>query len=210
MHVTGHVPRGEPQLHAESVRTAAAVAAHCTLCAAAVPRVQCSCGQPFRGCVVRVRTAQARHAVCSVLQGHCAPWSDAALGSVPPSPPLLTPLPGQCLIVVNGTLLQSVSEMWLHNLYIRNVYDRLDSGTLMVRAAPCDDTPGRSSLYMTSITAQGSGNNSAWLYVEQMAYAQGAPPPLRPRRSCRRIACAQARQPCRTAITRPSVPAAVP
>lgn len=102
------------------------------------------------------------------------PWPEAVLERVPAQPPLLPRLPGQCLLVTNGTLLQQTGELWLHSLYIRNVYDRLDSGTLLIRAAP-GDVQVLSSLYMTSITAQGSGNNTAFLYAEQMAYAQGAP-----------------------------------
>eukprot|EP00892_Ulva_mutabilis_P005985 jgi/Ulvmu1/3759/UM175_0006.1 len=110
------------------------------------------------------------------IRGRCSGPRPAELtDTLPPLPPLLSPLPSQCLVVANGTFLQQIGELWLDNLYIRNIYDKLDSGTLVIRAAPGDSDSGKqvSSLYMTGVTVQGHGNNTSWLYVEQMAYAQG-------------------------------------
>lgn len=112
------------------------------------------------------------------MQGRCSPGPEPEemIATLPPSPALVTRPPSQCLVIANGTVVREVGELWLDNVYIRNVYDKLDSGTLVLRVEPAEDSDTQSTLYMTGVTVQGNGNNTSWLYVAHAFYAQGAGP----------------------------------
>lgn len=82
--------------------------------------------------------------------------------------PLVSPLPGQCVLFTDVNLLTSDQNLWLDNLYIRHHSTaRTDTGHVVgCYSKDCN-------LWMTSVTLQGDGVSDPWAQASGMAIVAG-------------------------------------